>query len=86
MSLTESAVRETVTSIIATQLDISPDEILGDTSIKEELGADSLNVMTFTITIENHFRIHLQEEAVREPYTVDLIVHKLMERNNRTRA
>jgi len=81
MPLIESDVRETVTSIIATQLNISPSEILGDTSIKEDLGADSLNIMTFTMTIENRFRVHLQEEAAREPFTVNLIVGKLMEQH-----
>lgn len=86
MSLIESDVRETVIAIIATQLDISPGEILGDTSIKEDLGADSLNVVTFTMTIENRYRVHLQEEAAREPYTVNSIVHKLMEHSDQIRA
>jgi acyl carrier protein len=84
MSLTESDVRETVSAIIATQLNMSPGEILGDASIKQDLGAESLNVLTFTMTIENHFRVHLQEEAAREPYTVNLIVDKLMEQISRT--
>lgn len=86
MSLIESDVRETVIAIIATQLDISADEILADTSIKEDLGADSLNVISFTMTIENRYRVHLQEEAAREPYTVNIIVHKLMDRIGRISA
>jgi acyl carrier protein len=85
-SLTESDVRESVVAIIAAQLNIPPDEILGDTSIKEDLGADSLVVISFTTTIENHYRVHLQEEAVREPYTVNSIVRKLMERSDRISA
>lgn len=86
MSLIESDVRETVTAIIATQLDVSPDEILGDTSIKEDRGADSLNVMTFTMTIENRFKVHLQEEAARKPLTVNIIVDKVLGRITETRA
>lgn len=84
MSLTESDVRETVTAIIATQLNRSPGEILGDTSLKADLGADSLNVLAFTMTIENQFRVRLQKEAAREPYTVNLIVDKLMEQTSRS--
>ena len=86
MSLLESDLRETVTAIIATELGISRDELLGDTSIKKDLGADSLTVVTFTMTIENRYRVHLQEEAAHEPYTVNLIVNKLMERSDQIRA
>jgi acyl carrier protein len=86
MPLTESDVRQTVTAIIATELGISPDELLGDTSIKKDLGADSLTVVSFTMTIENRYRVLLQEEAAHEPYTVNSIVHKLMERSDQIRA
>lgn len=84
--MTESDVRETVTAIIATQLKRSTGEILGDTSIKEELGADSLIVLAFTMTIENRFKVHLPEEAARNPLTVNIIVDKLMHSINQTRA
>lgn len=78
--------RETVTAIIATQLKRSTDEILGDTSIKEDLVADSSNVLAFIMMIENRFRVHLQEEAARKPLTVDIIVDKLMHGISQTRA
>jgi len=86
MSLMESGVRDSVVAVIAAQLDIPPDEIRRDASIKEDLGADSLDVVSFTMAIENRYRVHLQQEAAREPYTVNSIVHKLMERSDQIRA
>jgi acyl carrier protein len=85
MSLKESEVRESVVAAIAAQLNIPPDRILGDTSIKEDLGADSLDIISFTMKIENRYRVHLQEEAACDPYTVNSIVHTLMERSDQTR-
>lgn len=86
MSFTESDVRDSVVAIIAAQLNIPPDEILGDASIKEDLGADSLDIVSFTMAIENRYRVHLQEEAARETYTVNSIVHKLMDPCDQIRA
>jgi acyl carrier protein len=86
MSLTESGVRESVVAFIAAQLDIPTGEICGDASIKKDLGADSLDVVSFTMAIENRYRVHLQEEAAREPYTVDIIVDKLVEHSDQSRA
>ena len=86
MTLTESAVRESVVAVIAAQLDVPPDEILGDTSIKEDLGADSLDVVSFTMAIENRYRVLLQEEAAHEPYTVNIIVDKLLEHSDQVRT
>jgi acyl carrier protein len=78
MTYAESDVRDTVTAIIASELKISSDEVLGDASITDDLGADSLKTMGITMTIENRFRVHLQEVAARKPYTVNTIVEKLM--------
>jgi acyl carrier protein len=86
MSLTESGVRESVVAVIAAELEIPPDKIRGDASIKEDLGADSLDVISLTMTIENRYRVLLQKEAAREPYTVNSIVHKLMERSDQSRV
>jgi acyl carrier protein len=79
-------VRKTTIAIFGTQSDISPDKILVDTAIKEDLGAGYLNVMTFTMTIENRFRVPLYEEAAREPYTANIFIHKLVDRIGRIRA
>jgi acyl carrier protein len=86
MSLTESSVRESVVAVIAAELDIPPDRIRGDASISEDLGADFLDVISLTMTIENRYRVLLQEEAAREPYTVNSIVHTLMERSDQSGA
>jgi acyl carrier protein len=86
MSLTESRVRESVVAVIADELDIPPDKIRGDASIREDLGANFIEVISLTMTIENRYRVLLQKEAAREPYTVNSIVHTLMERSDQSRA
>ncbi len=61
---------EKIRAILATQLDIDEDKIGAGTSIAEDLGADSLDVVELMMSIEEEFGISIDEEEVREFKTV----------------
>lgn len=68
---------EKVKSIIAEQLDIDPESITYDSSITDDLGADSLDVVDLVMTFEDEFGVEIPDEAVETIHTVSDIVRFL---------
>jgi len=66
-----------IIKIIAKELDVSPKSIKEDTSIQEDLGADSLDVINIVLAVENRFNIEIDEETLLQFDTVDNIVDAL---------
>ena len=65
---------EKVRDIVAEQLDVEKDKILETSSIIEDLGADSLDVVELVMSIEEEFEIEIPEDAVEGIKTVGDIV------------
>ena len=65
---------EKVRKIIAEQLDIDADSITYDSSITEDLGADSLDVVDLIMSFEDEFDVEIPDEAVETIRTVSDIV------------
>ena len=65
---------DTVKNIIAEQLDLDADDITMQSSIMEDLGADSLDVVEILIAFEDEFDVKLPEEEVEKLKTVGDIV------------
>ena len=61
---------EKIRAILAAQLDIDEEKIGSNTSIAEDLGADSLDVVELMMSIEEEFGVSIDEEAVRTFKTV----------------
>jgi len=61
---------EKIRAILAAQLDIDEDKITSNTSIAEDLGADSLDVVELMMSIEEEFGVSIDEEDVRNFHTV----------------
>jgi len=61
---------EKLRALLASQLDISEDQITMDTHIVDDLGADSLDVVELIMALEDEFNLVITDEAVRELYTV----------------
>lgn len=80
IALTETEVREKVTSVLANEFGLSPDRLRGNTPIKGALNVNWYDLASPIMTIENFFRTFLQEEAASDRLSVDMIVEKLMER------
>lgn len=65
---------EKVKTIIAEQLDLDPENITYDSSITDDLGADSLDVVDIVMSFEDEFGIEIPDDAVENIRTVADIV------------
>ncbi len=65
---------EKVKSIIAEQLDIDADSITYESSITDDLGADSLDVVDLVMSFEDEFGVEIPDDAVETIRTVSDIV------------
>lgn len=73
--MTEQAVFSKVRSILAEQFDVEADRIDGDTSIVNDLGADSLDIIDLLMTAEEEYAIIIPESELEHLLTVDELVH-----------
>lgn len=72
---------EKVAAILAEQLDAEEDAITLDTSLVEDLGADSLDVVDLVMTLEDEFDMEIPDEDITDVRTVGDIVKYLEERS-----
>ena len=61
---------EILRQIIAEVMKVDPREIDEDTTLIEDLGADSLDIMRIIINIEERFSLKLPEGAVNKLFTL----------------
>ena len=73
---------EKVKQIIAGKMSISEDEITVDTKLKEDLQADSLDMVELVMAAEDEFGVEIEEDAVREFVTVGDVI-KYIEANKK---
>lgn len=67
---------EKVKAIIADQLDIDADKITEATSLSEDLGADSLDIVEMMMSMEDEFGIEINDDDAKEFKTIaDLIAY-----------
>ena len=67
-------VLEKVKAILSEQFDVEEDTITPDTSITEDLGADSLDVVDLLMSIEDEFEIEIPDGEVENIKTVGELV------------
>ena len=63
-----------IKDIIVEQLDVEEDAVTMEASITEDLGADSLDVVDFVMSIEERFDVEIPDEEVENIKTVGDIV------------
>ena len=69
---------EQVKEILVKQLRIkNPDQVTPQSNIKEDLGADSLDILQLLMTIEEDYGIQIPDEALAEFTVVQDIVDYL---------
>lgn len=73
-------VLEKVKAILSEQFDVEEDSITADTSIADDLGADSLDVVDLLMSIEDEFEIEIPDEEIDNIKTVGELV-KYIESN-----
>ena len=68
-----------VVEIISSQLSVDPDNITESSSIVEDLGADSLDIVEMLMTFEEQFSISVPDEVIPEMRKVSDLVEYLEE-------
>ena len=71
---------EKVREIICDQFELEEDEVTLDTVIREDLDADSLDLVDLVMTFEDEFRVEVPDEVIEKIKTVGDIV-KYIEEN-----
>ena len=72
-------VLEKVKAILSEQFDVEEDSITPDTSIVDDLGADSLDVVDLLMSIEDEFEIEVPDSEVENIKTVGELVKYIEE-------
>ncbi len=67
-------VLEKVKVILAEQFDVDEAEILVDTDLQQDLGADSLDVVDLLMSLEDEFEVEIPDEEIENIKTVGEIV------------
>lgn len=74
------ALETRIQEIIAEQLGIAEDEIQGDSSFTQDLGADSLDVLELVMALEEEFEIEIPDNEAEKLSTVAKLVQYLESR------
>ncbi len=65
---------EKLKAILSDQFDVEEDTITAETSLSEDLGADSLDVVDLLMSIEDEFEVEVPDSEVENIKTVGAIV------------
>ena len=68
---------ENVRDALAKQFEVDPETITIDTSVVDDLGADSLDVVELVMSLEDMFGIAISDDDAAQLYTVRRIVEYL---------
>ena len=71
---------EKMREIIAAQLNISEDEVTEDASLKDDLGADSLDLFELVMALEEEYSIEIPTEEYENLDTVSDVIEYLKTR------
>ncbi len=67
-------VLETIKEILSQQFEVEEDEITVETTLADDLGADSLDVVDLLMSIEDEFNVEIPDEEVENIKTVGSLV------------
>lgn len=68
---------EKITEIIADQLNVEQEKITADSSFKEDLGADSLDLFELVMAFEEEFGVEIPSEDLEKLTTVNDVMEYL---------
>ncbi|MDR2243802.1 MAG: acyl carrier protein [Burkholderiales bacterium] len=69
-----NSIEQRVKKIVAEQLDVKEDDIKGESSFTEDLGADSLAVVELVMALEEEFETEIPDEDAEKITTVQQAV------------
>ena len=69
-----SSIEDRVKQIVVEQLGVSEDEVSGDSSFVDDLGADSLDTVELVMALEEEFNCEIPDEEAEKSTTVQQAV------------
>lgn len=66
---------EKIKEIIATQFDIPEENVTMETTVADDLGADSLDIVEVLMSIEDEFDVEIPDEAIEDIKSVGDLVN-----------
>ena len=73
---------EKIKLIVSEQLNISPEKITPESSIIDDLGADSLDVVELVMALEENFGVEIPDEEAEKIATIGDIVNYIESHKN----
>lgn len=67
-------VLEKITGILSSQFDIEESEITAETNIRDDLGADSLDLVDMLMSLEDEFDVEIPDDEIEKLATVGDVV------------
>lgn len=68
---------EKIKALLAEELGVNAEEITAETSFKEDLGADSLDLFELVTNLEEEYNIEIPPEQLEEMTTVGKVIDYL---------
>ncbi len=68
---------EKIKALLAEELGVNADEITAETSFKEDVGADSLDLFELVTNLEEEYSIEIPAEQLEEMTTVGKVIDYL---------
>lgn len=65
---------EKVREILCNQLDLEEDQVTMESSISEDLGADSLDIVDLLMSLEDEFDVEIPDDEIENIKTVGQLV------------
>ncbi len=75
--MSKDELKSRVKTIIAESLDVEEEEVKGDASLTEDIGADSLELVDLTMDFEDEFNVKIETSELSDIDTVDDITQLL---------
>ena len=66
---------EKIREIIATQFDVDVEKITMETTVADDLGADSLDIVEVLMSVEDEFSVEIPDEAIEDIKSVGDLVN-----------
>lgn len=72
---------EKLKEILSSQFDVEQETITAQTNIREDLGADSLDLVDMLMSLEDEFDVEIPDEEIEKLVTVGDVVAFIEENN-----
>lgn len=77
--MTKEEIFNQIKNTLAESLEIEPDQITLETDIVDDLHADSISIMEFTLALEDEFDIEISDEDADRIITIGNVVDYIAE-------